>query len=136
MSWDVFVQDIPADAVTVDDIASDFVPAPIGKRSEVIQKIMNVVPFADFSNPSWGTIDGEGFSIEVSMGEVEELGYFAFHASGDERAAAVIADILSYLNLRAFDTGTGDIFNSECAAEGLARWRQYRDSVMISKASE
>ena len=136
MSWDVIVQDIPADAVRVDDIANDFVPAPIGKRSEVIRKITEVVPFANFSNPSWGMIDGEGFSIEVSLGEDEELGYFAFHARGTDQAAAVIADILSYLDLRAFDTGTGEIFDTARAAEGLARWRQYRDSVMFSKASE
>jgi hypothetical protein len=51
MSWGIFVQDIPPDARTVDDIPDSFVPAPIGQRSFIIEEIQKVAPFADFSDP-------------------------------------------------------------------------------------
>jgi len=130
MSWDIFAQDIPFDAQTIDDIPDTFVPGRIGKRSEIIGAIKQVVPFAVFSNPAWGTIDGNGFSIEVSIGDEEDVGCVAFHVSGDSAAAAIISDILTHLNLRAFDMGTGDIFDHSTAAAGMDRWRAYRDSVL------
>ena len=53
MSWDVFVQDFP-DVGTLEEMPDDFEPKTIGKRQDVINKIKEVVPFADFSDPSWG----------------------------------------------------------------------------------
>jgi hypothetical protein len=111
MSWDIFVQDFPPDAATFDDVPNDFVPASIGKRSEIIRIIKDVAPSADFSDPSWGKIDGDKFSIELSLGNDEELGSFAFHVRGDNEAAAVVSEILIRLKLRAFDTGTGEFFD-------------------------
>lgn len=130
MSWDVFAQDLPADARTVDDIPGDFVPGSIGARSEIIQKIKEVVPFADFSNPAWGNIEGEGFSIDVSTSDDEDVKCVAFFVRGNDRAAGIISEILTKLNLRALDSGTGDFFDHEQATEGLKRWRQYRDQVV------
>ena len=54
MSWDIFVQHFPANAKTVADIPSDFKPAPIGDRTTIIEKIKDIVPSADFSDPTWG----------------------------------------------------------------------------------
>ena len=82
MSWDIFVQEIPEDVKQISDMHekySKFKPSPIGMRSEIIKKIKKVVPEANFSDPSWGTIDGDGFSIEVNMGDKEECNGFAFH---------------------------------------------------------
>jgi hypothetical protein len=132
MSWDVFAQDLPAGARTVDDIPADFVPGSIGTRSEIIRQIKDVVPFADFSNPAWGNIEGEGFSIAVSTSDDEEVECVAFFVRGNDRAAGIISEILTRLNLRARDSGTGDFFNHVQASEGLKHWRQYRDA-MISK---
>jgi hypothetical protein len=52
MSWDIFVQDLPKDASTIEEIADDFAPGPIGKRSQIIDKIREIVPAANFSEPS------------------------------------------------------------------------------------
>jgi len=69
MSWDIFVQDFPSDAKSIEDIPDDFKPGSIGKTSDIIERIKEVVPTADFSNPAWGTIDGDGWSIEVNIDE-------------------------------------------------------------------
>src|SRR2546428_2636470 len=107
MSWDIFVQDIPLDAQTVRDIPDSFVPAPVGRRSQIIEEIRKVAPFADFSDPAWGVIEGEDFSIEVNLGTNELVKDFAFHVRGGDMAAAAVSDLLKHLNLRAFDGGTG-----------------------------
>jgi hypothetical protein len=41
---------------------------PLGTRAEVTAKILEAVPTADFSDPAWGRIEGETFSIEVNVG--------------------------------------------------------------------
>jgi hypothetical protein len=41
------------------------------RRRDLIRAIRQVVPFADFSGPSWGMFSGDGFSIEISMGDSE-----------------------------------------------------------------
>lgn len=49
MSWDIFVMDLPPDAETIEAIPGDFVPHPLGPRSDIIAAIRAVVPFADFT---------------------------------------------------------------------------------------
>lgn len=129
MSWDIFVQDIPSDARTVDDIPNNFVPGPIGERSQIIDEIQKVAPFADFTDPAWGVIEGDDFSIEVDLGPNETVKQFAFHVRGGDMAAAAVSDLLTHLNLKAFDGGTGDIFDHEHASAGLKLWRAYQARV-------
>jgi len=133
MSWDIFVQDLPRDAATVADIPHDFKPAPIGKRADIIETIRDVVPSADFSDPSWGQIEGEDWSIEVNIGKNETCNGFALHVRGGDAAAAVVAAILDHLKLRALDAQTGEFFVA--GPEALAsfrQWRAFRDRVIGS----
>ncbi len=130
MSWDIFVADYPRSARTVKDIPDDYVPSPIGTRTNIIARIKEVVPSADFSDPSWGRIRSDTFSIEVNLGDDEELMSFAFHVRGGEEAVPVIADILDRLNLRALESGSGGFFERHTAAAGFQQWRGYRDRVV------
>ena len=132
MSWDIYVQDIPASLRSVAEMPGDFEPRLLGKRADIIARIQEIVPTADFASPTWGLIDGPGFSIEVSMGDMEDVRSFAFHVRGGDLAAFVVADILHHLGLRAFDPSSeSGIFGLEGdGASGLRRWRTYRDSVL------
>jgi hypothetical protein len=114
-------------ASDVQDIPDDFRPGPIGQRGDLIRAIAEVVPSADFSDPSWGIIDGHGFSIEASIGSDETVDCIALFVRGGDIAAGVVLDIVGRLGLRALDTGTGDFFNPATAVESLRRWRSYRD---------
>ncbi len=131
MSWDIFVQDFPRDAKTLEDIPEGYSPASIGRRSTVISRIREVVPIADFSNPSWGLIDGDGWSIEVNLGHGEDCQGFAFHFRGRDDAVGVVAAVLQHLDLRAFDAQTGDFFVAGPeAVESFRKWRAYRDRAL------
>ena len=52
MSWDIFVQDLPAGISSVDDIPDNFEPGPIGQRSEIIALLLALYPECNFADPS------------------------------------------------------------------------------------
>ena len=130
MSWDIFVQDFPPGAKRIKDIPDDFKPRKvIAKRSEVLRVILELAPQADFTDPTWGRIDGDGFSIEVSIDEEEDLGGFAFFVRGvNPDVITLIADILDRLKLRA--TTTSGFFRRGSSIRSFERWQAYRNQVI------
>ena len=133
MSWDIYVQDLPEGIKTVEEIPEDFHPGLIGRRRELIAEIKAVVPEADFSDPSWGRVEGPDFSIEFNMGDDEEVVCLALHVRGSEGAVGLIAAVLDRLGLQALapDSETGLFEAEETARESFARWRSYRDTVVV-----
>lgn len=130
MSWDLYVMDLPVDAQDISDIPHDFVGEPLGTRTDLIAMIHEVVPEAEFFDPSWGHISHPDFSIEISMGR-EELDSFAFHVRGGDLAIGLVAEILQKLNLRAVDPqADSGLFTPASAQASFQAWRAYRDSVI------
>jgi hypothetical protein len=126
MSWDVFVQDLPPAARATDDIPDGFRPGPLAirDRDEIIQLICEVAPGANFRDPSWGIIEGPGFSIEVNLGDQDVLDNFAFHVEGhSEEAPDLICRILNRLGMRAVADDTNAILPGPEALEAFRRWR-------------
>jgi len=137
MSWDIFVMDMPSDITSVGEIPSDFRPRSMGSRSAIISKIKEIIPTADFSNPSWGLVLGDDWSIEVNIGEDEECDGFALHVRGGDAAVGAVASILDGLGIRAIDSQTGEFFVSgPSAIESFRKWRAYRDHVVAGYKSE
>jgi len=133
MSWDIFVQDIPPTAQNVDDIPQDFAPQPLGLRADILRRIQAVVPDADFSDPSWGTFEGPGFSVEFNIGNESTVDGLALHIRGGDTAAGFVADFLLQCGWRAFDPASeSGIFDPATALQSLQRWREYRDHVLRS----
>jgi len=134
MSWDIYVQDLPSEAEFVADIPTGFRPSLIGTRSEIIEAIVGVIPSADFSDPSWGRIEGKDWSIEVNLGQEDVCRGFALHVRGEETAVGAVAAILGRLNLRALDSQTGEFFVAgESAVESFQRWKAYRNDVIADE---
>lgn len=131
MSFDIFVQDLPAEAADIGDIPDDFEPLPLGTRADIIARILEVIPEADFSDPAWGHIDDDLLSIEVNLGADQVCSGFAFHVRGGDEAIGVVAAILDHLGLRAINPQAGAFFEAgPNASASFARWRAYRDRVV------
>jgi hypothetical protein len=130
MSWDIIVQDLPSYAKTLNDIPDNFMPKPIGSRSSIIEGIKYVVPFVDFTDPSFGKIEGDHFSIEIALGSEEEIMSFIFIVRGFNIAPGIIADILRHLKLRALDINAGSLFDLTSAEESFKQWQKYRNQVI------
>jgi len=125
MSWDIFIQRFPDDARKVTDIPDTFTASPIGRRDEVISKIRGVLPQVDFTDPAWGVLQSDDYSIEFGLGDDDVLYGVTLHVRGSDAVLLQIAQVLSALNLRAIDSWTGEFFDLEIAPHSLARWRNY-----------
>lgn len=131
MSWDIIAQDLPRDAASVEEIPDNFQPQPIGNRSQLIARIQQVVPQVVFTDPSWGIIEGNDWSIEVSTGDTELCDRVAFHVRGGDDAMGAVAAILDELKLRAIDCQSGEFFTTGPETlKSFHAWRHYRDRVV------
>ena len=126
MSSDIFIQDF-GHYNDISEIPDDFKPGPIGNRDEIIKQIVELYPDADFSDPTWGVIDKEIFSIEINLGEDQIVDSIALHVRGEKPGADCVANIIKKLGQRAFDTGTGELLDINDPDKGFAKWRAYRD---------
>ena len=130
MSWDISIQDIPKDVASVAEIPDTFEPAPLGSRSDLIERIRVVAPSADFTDPSWGELVTPEFTIEFNMGRDEVCDGIMLHVRGGGAASDFVASVLHALDLRAFDCSAGDLFDGRDASVSFARWQEYRDRVL------
>jgi hypothetical protein len=130
MSWDILIQDLPKDAHCVADIPNDYRPNPLGPRSEMIARIQQVLPGANFSDPSWGILDQAEFSIEFNMGSGEICDSVMLHVRGGGSAAIIVTRLLEQLNLCALDLQAGEFFSPQVAEGSFDQWQAYRDKVI------
>ena len=120
MSWDIYIQDLPAVA-TIADVPDDFRPRTIGEREAIIAKVREAVPFADLMDSDWLFIKANDIdiSIQLHMEDGEKVRFMVAHVHGGEQSAACIGALLRHLGLRAHDTRTGDLFDGFSLDEGL-----------------
>ena len=128
MSWDILIAGFPTDITDPEEMPDDFQMEPLGDRSEIIRRISDIIPEADFSDPSWGILHAEDFSIEFNMRESDSLcESIMLHVRGEGDAVPVISRLLQGLQLRALDCQTGEFFDPVAAEEGFAEWQAFRD---------
>lgn len=106
VSRDIFVQDIPPNVQSVQDIPDEWMPdaLPVA-ASDVIAAVQELAPAADFSTPTWGLVELPGVDVEVPLPDEVPLQSFALHvrAIDADRADAFIDALLKRLKVRALD---------------------------------
>lgn len=125
MSWDIIIQQFPPAARRVADIPDTFSAGPIGRRADVIARLKAAVPGADFSDPSWGVLKAEGYSIEFGLGDDDPAYGLTLHVRGSDDVLPVVARVIDAVGMRAIDSWTGEFFDPQSAAQSLAGWRLY-----------
>jgi hypothetical protein len=130
MSWDVLILHLPEGVRSVSELPDDFESGPLGDRTSLIGAIHAVAPDVDFSDPAWGLLSRDAFSIEFNVGADEQVESIMLHVRGGAGSVELIAELLARLGERAVDVQTGDLFEPVAAVESLAEWRAYRDQVV------
>jgi hypothetical protein len=125
MSWDVFIQHMPASALRFADIPEDYTPLPLGTVAEVVAVIQAVFPDADASDPTWVTVETPAYSIECGLGTDDPVSTIALHIRGDDSVVEKVAELIDRLGARAIDSWTGDFFDADAALDSIRRWRNY-----------
>lgn len=105
MSRDIFVQDIPPDVTSVEQIPGDWTPAPLRVTSQAVREaVTKYAPHANFTERKWGHVTLSDAEIEVNLGDEAPLMSFAFHVRGNPATASrFVSAVLASLHLRAFD---------------------------------
>ena len=137
MSWSIFAQDLPADANCIEDIPDNFKPKPIGARADVIAKILQVTPSAEFEPDfAHASLEGDGFSVEISILHDDPCMGVSFCVRGGRPAVIdMIADILDSLKLRALHTGDGPhFFDRKTAMQALESARRYTAQISRNRS--
>jgi hypothetical protein len=129
MSWDIFIQDLPATAQRVADVPDDFVPRALGRRDELIENLRAAIPEIDFSDTSWGKLRTPEYAVDINIGDQEEIAAVTLRIRGSDAAVPVVERMVSIIGGRAIDSWTSEFFDPRTAARSLAEWRQYVEGV-------
>ena len=129
MSWDVFIQHLPASALCMADIPDDFEPLPLGRRHEVVSTILSIFPDADATDPTWLTLRTPDYTVSFGTGTEDLVTGLTLHVRGDESVIAPIAELIDRLGARGIDSFTGEFFDLITARESIRRWRTYVDEL-------
>jgi len=127
MSWDVFIQHLPASALRFADISEDYLPLPLGTHAEVLAAVVAVFPAVDATDPTWLTVESPAYSIELGIASDDPVTTVTLHVRGDESVIPPIAQLIDRLGARAIDSWTGEFFDPETAVESIQRWRAWVD---------
>jgi hypothetical protein len=106
VSRDIFIQDIPPNIRSVEELPDSWRPSPLPfGHAEVVAAVRELVPSADFTDPTWGRVEILGAAIEVNVSDKPQIDSFALHVRAADQSAAdqFVAQLLDRLNVRAFD---------------------------------
>lgn len=129
MSWDVFIQHLPPEARHVADIPDEYEGEILGTRDEVIGKIRAKFPDADFSDPSWGTLVRDDYSIDICVNGEEAATAITLHVRGSDEAVSAVNTIIDAVGAQALDSWTGEIYEPDIALHSIRRWRAYLEEM-------
>lgn len=137
MSWDVLVMNYhgspPAD---MDEMSEETEPDPLGKPTQVRKAISKHLPDVNWSDPNWGIYEGDGFTIEFSMGKGDPVETIMLHVRGGGEAIATLLHFAKPNKWSLFDCSTSEFLDPENpSAEGWEGFQEFRDKVVKKKSA-
>lgn len=119
----------PPDITSVEELGEEL--PPLGSKTEVLSTLTQLFPNGNFSDTSWGVLDGDDFSIEFNLGNDDSIDIMMLHVRGNDKVISIIQKICEHTGWSAFDSAMGDFINfHQNPTAGLQKWRAYRDQVM------
>lgn len=126
MSWDVVLFRAPAGTVSFGELPRDYRPDPIGSHADVERSLRAGLPMVDLSDPTWGTLDGSTWSIELNIGRDDPVESVMLHVRGTgDDVLPYVFQIAHALGCTAFDCSDGSAL-TEGDTEGWQTWQAYR----------
>lgn len=122
---------MPDGATAIDQIPEDFQAPPLGSRDEILAAIGRVAPEANLSDPTWGQLDGEDWSVEFNIGSPDPVESIMLHIrGGGDDVVDVVFGLAGALNCQPLDCSSGDLLTPETGTPGWHAFQKYRDRVI------
>jgi hypothetical protein len=131
MSWDISVFASKEAPPAVADMPDEWRWEVLGSCAEVRHKISECLPGVDWSDPSWGVYEGEGFSFEFNIGRKELSDGFMVHVRGGGDAIAPLLILSERNSWYLLDCSQGEWLH-QCSDvdAGWEGFQAYRDKVL------
>jgi hypothetical protein len=130
MSWDLSVFGSESPPPRVDDMPKDWAGTPLGPAADVRAKLSAVFPELDWTNPTWGLLEGPGFSFEFNMGREELLTGFMIHVRGSGDPVPWLMRMGDACTWYMLDTSTGEwMHHLRGPNEGWQGLQDFRDGL-------
>jgi hypothetical protein len=90
-----------------------------------------LLPGIDWSDTTWGTHEGNGFSIELNVGQGDPVTAMGLHVRGGGDAIAAIMSIVRPLGWSAVDCSTGEFLDLDNPSQvGWVAFQAFRDRII------
>lgn len=135
MSWDLFIQSIPAKYTRMAAIPEGFTPKPLGAQAKVIKAIRAVLPGILFEH-GFAAVESKHGTVEIDIGHEDPVACVALSCRGNEGILPLVRALVKALGGRAFDTSSDTgIFDPDAAAMSLGTANAHRNKATV-KASK
>ena len=137
MSWDLLVYDFQGDPPPVEDWDADDGVAPLGSPKEVRARIDAQIAGVDWSDPTHGIFEGDGFTIEFALGSEKVLETFMLHVRGGGEAVAALLQIAEPNRWSLYDCSTDEwIDPKDPSNAGWEDFQAFRDRAFGNASSK
>ena len=103
---------------------------PLGAADEVRAAISAVHPRVDWTDPTWGTLDGGPWHIELNTGSEPVIQSIMLHVRGSGDPIPAIMALCHRNDWRAFDLAEGDFLDEdEPSPDGWQDFQAFRDQI-------
>lgn len=131
MSWDVMIFNMRGKTPPPLEQLQESDYEPLGPAVEVRQRISALLTGVDWSDPTWGIYEGDGFSIEFNAGKDDPIDNMMLHVRGGGDAIAAITRFARPLGWSALDCSTSEFLDLENPSQaGWEVFQAYRDKVI------
>jgi hypothetical protein len=131
MSWDVSVFASDRPPVALEEMPADWKGALLGSAQSVREAISAVIPEVDWSDPTWGSFRGNGFSLEFNMGAQDPSDGFMIHVRGGGDAVPHLLSLGTQCGWYLLDTSMGEWLHLAADPnQGWKAFRSFRDSII------
>lgn len=130
MSWDVMVLNYGGKPLP-SDIADADPAGPLGPAAKVRQKIAKQLPGVDWSDPTYGIFEGDGFTIEFNAGDGDPIDSMMLHVRGGGDAIAALLEFANPNGWALLDCSTSEFLDPKNpSAEGWEGFQGVRDKAI------
>lgn len=128
MSWDISLFNAPP-GITIEEIPRDYEPSPLGSRAKVLGRLQTAFADLDLSDPTWGFLNRQSWSIEFNIGGEDPVESIMLHVRGGGDVVQVVRETAHVLGCRAFDCSSGE-FIEDGGRDGWADFQGFRESLV------
>ncbi len=131
MSWDVMIFNTRGKTPPSIEEFQESDCESFGAAAAVRQGISMILPGIDWSDPTWGIYDGDGFSIEFNVGSEDPIESIMLHVRGGGDAISAITSFARPLGWTALDCTTGELLDLDNPSQvGWENFQAFRDKVI------